>query len=131
MDKKYWEASKDDQGTPGQIQPPQKKVYWQRVEGRTGNLAGNRGTLSEHAAVTVGRSKVKLSMTRNVKDIKNYFCEYVGDKGNGKENFLPFLIRLDMEKFEVMTTALVSVCSDKILLQKSTILETREKVWSK
>lgn len=70
-------------------------------------------------------------MTRNVKDIKNYFCEYVGDKGNGKENFLPFLIRLDMEKFEVMTTALVSVCSDKIVLQKSTILETREKVWSK
>lgn len=98
------------------------------MEGRTGNLAGNRETLFENTVVSLGRSKVKLSMTRNVKDIKNGFCEYVGDKSKGKKNVVPFLMKLDMEKFEVMTTALVSVCTGKIVLQKSTILETREKV---
>lgn len=40
-------------------------------------------------------------------------------------------MRLDMEKFEVVNSAFASVCTVKIVRQKLTILETREKVWSK
>lgn len=51
------------------------------MEARTGELAGNRQTLSEHAAISLGRSNIKLSLTRNVEDTKKGFCEYVGVKG--------------------------------------------------
>lgn len=69
-------------------------------------------------------------MSRNLKDVKRGFYEYVSDKGKRRENVVPFLMRLDMEKFEVIKTAFLSVCTGKIVLQKSTILETREKIRS-
>lgn len=98
------------------------------MEARTGNLAGNRDTLTEHAAIHLGRSKIELTMARDVKDIKKGFYEYVGDKGKRKDNVVLFLMRLDMEKFEFINTAFVSVYTAIIVLQKSTILDTREKV---